>query len=126
MNLAGVSVLLVDDDADTRAVLSEVLTACGATVSPAASAREALSLSETVRLDVIVSDLVMPQHDGFDLLRALRTRRRYATIPVLALTVHAPLRQRALDAGFDAFLTKPVEPDTLCDAVLRWAAGRSA
>ena len=124
MNLAGVSVLLVDDDADTRAVLGEALSTCGATVVTAGSAREALRAVDETRFDVIVSDLVMPQHDGFDLIRALRTRRRYGTVPILALTVHAPLRTRALDAGFDEFLTNPVDLDVLCDTVARWASVR--
>ena len=124
MNLAGVSVLLVDDDPDTRAVLSVALTWCGASVRVAASARDALAACDEGLPDVIVADLVMPEHDGFDLLRAVRTRRRYAGVPVIALTVHAPLRRRAVEAGFSDFLTKPVEPDTLCDRVGRWAPAR--
>ena len=124
MELDGVSVLLVDDDADTRAVLAAALTSCGATLRVAASAREALAACDEARPTVIVSDLVMPEHDGFDLLRAVRTRRRCATIPVIALTVYAPLRQRALDAGFDDFLTKPVELDVLCERVGQWAGIR--
>ena len=109
--------LVVDDDADTRAVLAVALMTYGATVRAAASAREAVVACDRERPDVIVSDLTMPQHDGFDLLQAVRTRRACASVPVIALTAYTPLRRRALEAGFSDFITKPVEPDVLCDRI---------
>ena len=117
MNLQGVSVLLVDDDADSREMLSVALSLCGASVRVADSMRSAVTACDEARPDVILSDLSMPQHDGFDFLRAVRTRRTFENIPVIAVTGHAPLRERALQAGFADFLTKPVDPAELCDRV---------
>jgi CheY-like chemotaxis protein len=59
----------------------------------------------------------MPQHDGFDFLKAVRTRSACTNVPVIAVTGHAPLRARALAAGFADFLTKPIDPEELCDRI---------
>ena len=117
MSLAGISVLLVDDDADSREILTLALTMCGASVRAADSARSAVRACDEARPDVILSDLSMPQYDGFDFLRAVRTRQTCARVPVIAVTGHAPLRARALEAGFYDFLTKPVDPAELCNRV---------
>jgi PAS domain S-box-containing protein len=120
--LAGVQVLAVDDEADILASLETILSAAGATVATASSTAAALARIDAGRPDVIVSDLAMPDRDGFALLRALRASG--ATVPVIALTALAGAadRQRAAAAGFDLYLTKPIDPQSLVAAVARVAA----
>ena len=115
MDLQGLPVLLVEDEPDSRELLSVVLELCGSRVAAAASVDEALHRLDAAAPAVIVSDLSMPGKDGFQLLRALRNAGNHA--PAVAVTGHAYERDRALAAGFAVFLTKPVEPDVLCSTV---------
>jgi PAS domain S-box-containing protein len=113
--LDGVRVLLVDDDRDTLEMLDAVLLRCEAEVVTAASAAEALSEIERRRPDVLVSDIGMPEADGYELIKSVRAseaERGGAAIPALALTAYAKAedRVRALAAGYQAHLAKPVEP----------------
>lgn len=116
--LEGVRVLLVEDDRDSREAL-EVLLArqCGATVTAAGSVREALDAFQRERPDVLISDIGMPQEDGFALIRQVRALapERGGRVPALALTGYARKqdRTRALAAGYQAHLAKPVDPDEL-------------
>lgn len=115
--LKDVIVLLVEDDADTRQVLTCLLELEGARVMAARSAAEALDLIRGQDPDVIVSDLCMPETDGYDLLRAVRALDSpAATAPAVAMTAFpaAHGRLRAIDAGFQDYLVKP-------DDVLRLA-----
>jgi CheY-like chemotaxis protein len=108
-------ILIVDDDATTRASLTAALTTLGAAVSIASSGREALAVVANLQPTVVLSDLAMPDGDGFWLLDALRHGRAHGATPrdlrVLAVTAHAgPAdERRALEAGFDGFLCKPVD-----------------
>src|SRR5439155_27373794 len=106
--LGGMRILAVDDEADMLAFLETILTGAGATVATAASAGEALARVDVGRPDVIVSDLAMPDRDGFAFLRTLRAGG--ATMPVIALTALASSadRLRAAAAGFDLYLTNPI------------------
>ncbi|MDQ1922907.1 hybrid sensor histidine kinase/response regulator [Massilia pseudoviolaceinigra] len=108
--LAQRRILLVEDAADTRELLKDVLSAHGAHVLTAPSALLALDLLGSEALDVVVSDIGMPQMDGYQLIGEIR-RRGYAgdTLPAVALTAFASTldRQRALDAGFQAHVAKP-------------------
>jgi CheY-like chemotaxis protein len=115
--LKGVRVLVVDDTPDTLEMLSLMLTLSGAQVLVAASAREALAVIERTPPDVLVSDLGMPEMDGFDLVRTLRERG--SRMPAVALTGFSSdeYRTRAFESGFQAHLTKPVEPDALVSLV---------
>lgn len=117
MRLTGVTVLVVEDDDDTRELLTLILSRCGATVCAAASARDAITACDAEVFDVVVSDLSMPEADGYALLRALKLRRSYIHIPAIAVTGFANHRAQALEAGFDLFLVKPVEPKILCRCV---------
>ena len=119
MDLRGVSILLVEDDPDSRDLFEAILTRCGARVRVVASARGAIVACDEVTPDILVSDLAMPQHDGFDLLRALQTRRTFQGVPAIAVTGYPDYRERALQAGFTEFLTKPVLPTALCECVAR-------
>lgn len=123
LRLEGVSVLLVEDDADGRQVLTMILELAGAKVAPAGSVREALALLDidTSRPDVIVSDIGMPDEDGYTLIRRLRARDMEGggSIPAVALTgyVRPEDQVRLLAAGFQAHVGKPVEPHEIVAAV---------
>jgi CheY-like chemotaxis protein len=113
--LDGVRVLLVDDDQDTLEMLDAVLSKCEAEVVTAASVAEALREIERRRPDVLVSDIGMPEADGYEFIkrvRALEAERGDASIPALALTAYAKPedRVRALAVGYQVHLSKPVEP----------------
>ncbi len=122
-DLAGVRVLVVDDEADARELAECILRDAHADVASAASAVEALRVLDSARPDVLVSDIGMPEVDGFDLLARLRARGpgQGGDLPALALTAFARPedRQRALDSGFQGYLVKPLEPAALLAAVAR-------
>jgi len=112
-------VLLVDDDQDTLDLERLVLQSAGATVVCATSVEAALREHERQPAAVIVSDLAMPDLDGYALARTLRKGEHASAVPLIALSAHASLgtRARALASGFSSFLTKPVHPDVLVDSV---------
>jgi NO-binding membrane sensor protein with MHYT domain/CheY-like chemotaxis protein/nitrogen-specific signal transduction histidine kinase len=116
-DLSGVKVLLVDDATDTLDVLQQILQHSGATIMAASSAGKALALLERERPDVIVSDIGMPDIDGFELIRRIRRRSAGAggAIPAIALTAFTRQddRNKAMQAGFNDYLAKPVEPGSL-------------
>ncbi|HKU74620.1 MAG TPA: ATP-binding protein [Pyrinomonadaceae bacterium] len=112
--LDGVRVLVVDDDSDTRQMLKAVLSECQADVITAASAAEAIREIEQRKPDVLVSDLGMPEQDGYELIKQVRETESAdaVRIPALALTAYAKAedRVRALAGGYQVHLAKPVEP----------------
>jgi signal transduction histidine kinase/ActR/RegA family two-component response regulator len=120
-SLAGLSVLVVDDDEDTRLVVSAYLEAHHATVRTVASAADALVLLQRERVDVLLADVAMPGEDGYSLIRRLRAHPvlRAATIPAAALTAFAREEDRvaALEAGFQMHLAKPIDVGSLIAAV---------
>lgn len=119
--LLGVHVVVVDDDDDARQLLCTILQYCGALVTIAASARQALTVLARVTPDALVSDIAMPEQDGYWLIRELRAlpSGQGGAIPAIALTApgaaHGP--DRTLAAGFQAHLRKPIDPWELCRAV---------
>ena len=125
--LAGVKVLVVDDEPDARELLAAVLAHHGAAVTAASSVAEALAAVNESAPDVVVSDIGMPDADGYELARRLRELpdRRCAT-PAVALTGFARPEDgvRATEAGFDAHMAKPVDPVALVEMVERVAAER--
>ena len=120
--LAGATVLVVDDDADTRELLTSVMTGAGARVHAAASADEGLSLAVEVRPDAIVSDIGMPGTDGYSLMRQL-TAALGSSAPRarVALTAFARSEdeQRALEAGYHRHFGKPFDPLALVEVLER-------
>src|SRR5437879_3760312 len=124
--LAGIRVLVVDDDADTRDLITAVLGQSGADVLTAASAQEALDVLARARPDVLVSDLSMPGDDGYALLERVRALGldRDGRVPAIALTAFARAedRARALAVGFAVHVPKPVEPAALVEVVARLAS----
>jgi len=111
--LAGLSVLIVDDEEDARELLRIVIESCDARAHVAGSVGQALATLSSARVDVIVSDIGMPERDGYDLIRAVRALPDpvKASLPAIALTAFArgEDRSQALLAGFNAHMTKPVE-----------------
>jgi CheY-like chemotaxis protein len=114
--LEGIRVLVVDDDVDTREMLAEALAASGAQVAAAGSADEAMEVLKNGGADVLVSDIAMPDVDGYALIRRIRELPgERGRIPAIALTAYARPedREQAIDAGFQLHLPKPVEIDAL-------------
>lgn len=115
--LRGLSMLIIEDDPDSREMLSVLLENAGAVPVAAASVTEALRLLGDLEIDVVLSDIGMPERDGFDLIRSLRTfsNLRVRRAPAIAVTAFARQedRDRILGAGFDAHVSKPVEPAEL-------------
>ena len=122
--LAGLTILVVDEDPDAREVVSTALAQCGARTAAVATAREAIERLADFRPDVVVSDIATPEEDGYALVRTIRAMRTPAAdVPVVALTAFTQPedRRRALRAGFRHFVHKPVEIDELA-AVVRTVA----
>ena len=116
--------LIVDDDADARELFRRILEYAGALVAITGSAAAALHYTERMLPDVVVCDIVMPDHDGYWLLERLLTSgaRRGANvtaIPVIAITAFGDEHPgaQALERGFTAYLPKPIDPAELCRSV---------
>jgi PAS domain S-box-containing protein len=119
--LSGVRVLVVDDEHDTREVLSVMLTRYGAEIRTAGSAAEALTVFSQWLPDVLVSDIGMPEEDGYALIKKIRDlpQENGADVPAIALTAFASAQDKkiALAAGFQRHLAKPIEPVALAKNV---------
>ena len=128
VDLSGIRVLIVDDEPDARELMKRLLVECGAEVVTAESAENGLSAISASAPDVLVSDIGMPNIDGFELLRRVRAleRARGGKVPAIALTAFARTedRIRALRAGFQVHISKPVEPSELI-ATVASVAGRT-
>jgi len=126
--LAGLSILVVDDEADARAVLAETLRLEGATVTVGESARTALDhlRAREAHFDVLVTDIGMPEEDGYSLVRRLRKLTDGERVVAIALTGYAARCdvEAAIDAGFDLHVPKPVDFDSLVPIIKRLAATR--
>jgi signal transduction histidine kinase/ActR/RegA family two-component response regulator len=129
-SLEGVRVLLVDDDQDTLNMLAEILTGNRAAVQTASSADAALEALQWYKPDVLVSDLAMPNEDGYSLIAKVRALEAKSgrQIPAVALTAYVRVedRTRALSAGFNMFVPKPIEPTELITAIANLAEPRTA
>ncbi|MCL1474229.1 response regulator [Argonema antarcticum] len=124
-DLNGLQVLVVDDDADTRLFLCTVLEQCGANVTLASSASSAFEVIQNLKPDILVSDIGMPEEDGYSLIRKVRSLspEQGGMIPAVALTAYARSedRTRSLLEGFQIHIPKPVEPAELAAAVANLA-----
>jgi CheY-like chemotaxis protein len=120
-SLAGLRILIVDDEPDAREVISELLHDAGAEVAAAESARIAFDLIDQWKPDVLISDIGMPGEDGYDLIRKVRARppEDRGQIPAIALTAFARTqdRLRALSAGYQMHVGKPIDPAELITIV---------
>jgi CheY-like chemotaxis protein len=111
--LAGWTVLVVDDEQDSLELAQILLEMAGATVLTATNGREALNVIKRTKPRFIISDISMPDMNGWELIQVLRQDRPTYDIPVIALTAHAMPgdREKAMEAGFVNHITKPLDPD---------------
>jgi CheY-like chemotaxis protein len=126
VRLDGLTVLLVEDHADSRETIALTLESAGAEVTAVPAVADALSVLRERTMDILVSDLGMPGADGFDLIRRVRWQEQRGgrpKLPAVALTAYASAedRERALAAGYDAHIAKPVDADELGAIVSRIA-----
>ena len=121
--LAGICALIVDDSADTRDLLAFLLEANGAIVTVATTAAEALQALESTTPNVLLSDIGMPDMDGYALIRAIRASDRSQNLPAIAITAYAGElnQQSAIAAGFQRHLAKPIDSDQLIQAISQLA-----
>ncbi|HEV2706701.1 MAG TPA: PAS domain S-box protein [Pyrinomonadaceae bacterium] len=121
-NLAGLRLMVVEDEQDTLELLAMALNSYGAEVTTAVNAADALEAFGRVRPDVLISDIGMPEMDGYTLMRRVRAlgAESGGGVPAIALTAYAREedRARALDAGFQEHLPKPVEPSALARVII--------
>lgn len=121
LRLDGTTVLVVDDQADSRHLLAALLANCGAEVVQCDSAGAALDLLGSTIVDLLVADIAMPDLDGYDLIGLVRRRTdHHRAVPAIAVTAYARLQDRhqAVTAGYDGYCSKPVEPAELLRVVL--------
>jgi two-component system sensor histidine kinase ChiS len=126
--LAGVTLLVVEDHADSREMLRQMLTALGARVLLAEQGAHALAILAREQPDLILLDLLMPVMDGYMFVQHVQRERRWATIPIIAVTALGDVRDylRTWQEGLAAHLTKPVGQADLVSAIQRVLAGRRA
>ncbi|MEH2063128.1 MAG: PAS domain-containing protein [Nostoc sp.] len=122
LELTGIRVLTVDDDPDARELLTVLLAEYGAQVLTVSSAAEVLANLESFQPDVLVSDIGMPEVDGYTLIQQIRTLtpEKGGQIPAIALTAYARVEdsQRAITSGYQRHVTKPLDPEELVQAVV--------
>jgi len=116
---AGKSALVVDDVADVTEMLAVLLTHAGYEVVTAASARAALDEARRRQFDVVISDIGMPEMNGYQLAREMRLLPGYQTVPMVAVTGYSMFddKERSTNAGFNAHMTKPIDPRALLDLI---------
>ncbi len=121
-SLQGIHILVVEDDKDTRDLIAHIISGCEAKVTTTASASEALQVLSQFKPDILLSDIGMPEEDGYSLIRKIRTLPgEIQQIPAIALTAFAGVedKKEAIAAGFQQHLVKPVDPSELVSAVLK-------
>jgi len=129
VNLDGLRVLVTDDDPDARELMGSLLRPHGAYVTSVGSTHAALNALEHERFDVLLSDLAMPEQDGYELIEAVRHDPRPYVRDLRAIAVSAYAddlhRSRAFATGFDDYLTKPLEPSKLLRLLVEAIGGHS-
>jgi two-component system, cell cycle response regulator DivK len=123
--MAGERVLVVEDNEKNMKLVRDILLAIGYSPLEASSGEQALALAAENAPALVLMDIQLPDLDGSEALRRLRSDERTAAIPVLALTAQAMQgdRERFLAAGFDGYLSKPVDVDELIETVRRYCDG---
>ena len=113
------SALVVDDVADVTEMLAVVLSHAGYSVVTAASAPAALKAARERQFDVVISDIGMPEMNGYQLAREMRMMPGYETVPMVAVTGYSMFddKERSTNAGFNAHMTKPIDPRALLDLI---------
>ncbi len=111
--------LVVDDVSDVTDMLSVLMTHAGYDVTTASSAQDAIALAREQHFDVVISDIGMPEMNGYELAETLRALPGYETIPIVAVTGYSMFddRNRSLSAGFNEHVTKPIDPRAFLDLI---------
>ncbi|MGB1285165.1 MAG: response regulator [Aggregatilineales bacterium] len=118
--LEGWKIVVIDDEADSLEVANIILLEYGADVYTAANGKQGYRLVRAVRPEFVISDLSMPEMDGWGFIAEMQKNRELSEIPVIALTAHGESgdRKRAINAGFVNYLTKPLTVDTFISDLL--------
>ncbi|MDH4184952.1 MAG: response regulator, partial [Nitrospinota bacterium] len=124
--LAGASILLVEDNLINRQVAMEMLSSWGTSVTCAVNGMEALEIMESLKFDIVLMDIQMPEMDGYETVARIRAGK-FSDVPIIAMTAHAFSggRDKFLARGMDDYLPKPVDPKALFDIITRWKDGRA-
>jgi signal transduction histidine kinase/CheY-like chemotaxis protein len=124
-DLMGSRILLTEDDALNQHVAQEFLHALGTKVDTVDNGYQALAALEKKDYDLILLDIRMPRLDGYETIQKIRLEKRWKKLPVIAMTAHAISgeKEKCLKAGMNDFLTKPIKPGQLRDALLKWIDG---
>ncbi len=111
--------LVVDDVSDVTDMLSVLMTHAGYEVTTASSAAEAIGLAKESHFDMVISDIGMPEMNGYQLAEALRSLPEYEAVPMVAVTGYSMFddRNRSLNAGFNEHVTKPIDPRAFLDLI---------
>jgi PAS domain S-box-containing protein len=117
--LAGVKVLLVDDDDEGRKMILTVLESAGASVAAVKTANEALERLASDRPDILITDIAMPEMDGYALAREVRSHPNLGDLKMVALSAFPGAKVAMQDSGFTDYLTKPIDPVELVEAIAR-------
>ncbi len=121
----GSTILIAEDHPDSREALSALLEAFGFRVLPAVNGEEAVALARTRRPDLILMDVMMPVVDGLEATRRIRGFPETARIPIITITAVEEIRDRAIDAGADDFMSKPINSGALLTKVREWLTGKA-
>ena len=121
------TILVADDNFFSRELMRDLLEASGHVILEAVNGRNALDLIRRSRPDLVFLDLQMPLQDGFNVIRELRDDSRFRKLPVVALTASAMIgdRERAIEAGFDSYISKPIDVCEVEAHVLMFASRRA-
>ena len=118
-SLSGRSILVVDDDLEGRDLIAAVLRQAGASVTAVDSAAGALDFVDNNHPDIVITDIAMPEMDGYALQRRLRERKKLAEVPIIALTAFPASAVSADEKAFDLYLRKPIDPFELTETLSR-------
>lgn len=121
-DIRGAHVLLVEDSVLNQQVASELLEAAGLRVSVAGNGREGVEAALDNPYDLVLMDIQMPEMDGLEATRLIRSHNRLKSLPIVAMTAHAMAgdREKSIKAGMNDHITKPIDPDELYATLLRW------
>lgn len=118
-------ILIVDDDADNRIIMSDILTSYGYTICSAVNGLEAIEVAVKEKPDIIFLDLSMPIMDGWQAASKIKAMPDISGIPIIAFTAHAMVgdEKKAMDAGCNDYLAKPCTPDKILEKLNKWGKG---